>query len=146
MEHLIANPASAFSWLLNLLSLTAAYCLSNHKVKVGRFVAAIAALGWIGYGVLIDEMSFIVANCVFAYIYISAIRKFSSKQDDYKTENSELKAKNQALMEEVAQAQVMAEANLNKLIIEAEDHLAHLKGMKERYALEQPEEAAVKAA
>jgi hypothetical protein len=73
-----------YPWVLNAMSLTGAYCLSNSKVIFGRYVGACAAVGWAAYGVLISEWSFLVANVVFCYIYVSAIYKFNRKRDEYK--------------------------------------------------------------
>jgi hypothetical protein len=73
-----------FPWVLNTFSLTTAYCLSNGKITVGRYIGAIAAIGWSTYGFLIEEYSFLFANIIFLYIYSSAIIKFNSKRDEYK--------------------------------------------------------------
>lgn len=73
-----------FPWGLNLLSLTCAFCLSNGKIIFGRYIGAIAAIGWSSYGFLIEEYSFLVANIIFLFIYASAIVKFNLKRDEYK--------------------------------------------------------------
>lgn len=85
MEHLTyQNFIMVLPWLLNCCSLTCAYCLSNGKIKAGRYVGVLAATGWSSYGFLIEEYSFFFANIIFLYIYINAIIKFNKKRDDYK--------------------------------------------------------------
>lgn len=74
----------AFPWITNSMSLFGAYCLSNHNVKVGRYVGVCSSISWATYGYLIGEYSFIFANFIFFYIYASAVYKFNKKRDEYK--------------------------------------------------------------
>lgn len=74
----------AYPWLLNGLSLTCAYLLSNGKVVTGRLIGAFAAINWSVFGYLTDQYAFLFANIIFFIIYTSAVLKFRRKRDSYK--------------------------------------------------------------
>lgn len=75
---------SVFPWCLSAISLTCAYCLSNGKAIIGRYVGVVAAIGWSAYGLIFDQLSFFFSHMIFGFIYVNAIYKFNSKRDQYK--------------------------------------------------------------
>lgn len=104
------NAIMALPWVLNSISLTAAYCLANSKVVVGRIVALCGAIGWASYGLIIDELSFFFANLFFIYIYGSAVYKFNRKRDQYKVDLAQSEKENAQLRAKLA----MYESNANR--------------------------------
>lgn len=73
-----------FPWGISCISLVTAHSLSNHRVRLGRATGTLAAICWISYGLLINEPAFIIANCIFFWIYVSALIKFNRKKKEYK--------------------------------------------------------------
>ena len=108
-----ANFLVIYPWLLNATSLTCAYCLSNSKVVLGRYIGVVAATGWSVYGILINELSFFFANIIFAWIYGSAIYKFNSKRDEYKATFEEQKAEIERLQKELEKKRIKEEKILD---------------------------------
>jgi hypothetical protein len=96
-----AHFLAALPWLLNGISLTAAYCLANSKVVVGRVVALFGAMGWSGYGLVIDEYSFFFANLFFIYIYASAVYRFGLKRQQYREDMAQTERENAALRDQL---------------------------------------------
>lgn len=86
------NFLTAYPWIVNLLSLTCAYLLSNGKVVYGRLLGAFAAINWMIFGYLSDQYAFLFANIIFFMIYTSAVIKFRSKRDSYKETFAEQEA------------------------------------------------------
>ncbi len=131
MEELINNPVSAYAWLLNGMSLMGAYCLANQKVTIGRVIAATAALGWFFYGYLISEPSFMIANVIFCYIYVSAIRKFRSKQDGYKAENKALTKANVKLLKRINAEHSESADVIDNMILRGQKQVAALELLRD---------------
>jgi hypothetical protein len=71
------------SWINNLVSLIAAWCLSNKKIDIGRRFGVAAAILWMVYGFITEQYAFVVADFIFLTIYIQAIVKFNSKKREY---------------------------------------------------------------
>ncbi|AUS02883.1 TMhelix containing protein [Vibrio phage 2.275.O._10N.286.54.E11] len=69
---------------MNGVSMVAAYCLSNQRAVVGRYLGATGASLFILYGVVTNQPAFVVADIIFLYIYISAVLKFNKKRDSYR--------------------------------------------------------------
>lgn len=85
------------SWIMNGISMIAAYCLSNKKAQLGRKLGMLSASLFILYGVVANQPAFIVADLIFLYIYTSAFLKFNQKRDFYR----EKSAQDEATIEEM---------------------------------------------
>ena len=128
------NAIMALPWALNSISITAAYCLANSKVVVGRLVALCGAVGWASYGLLIGEVRFFFANLFFFYIYASAVYKFNRKRDQYKVnlaqsekENTELRAKLEQYESNANRELARRQKNVLKLVSRARADLDELE-------------------
>lgn len=79
------------TYLANTFSVGAAYCLSKGgtRLMTGRFLGICAALTWLTYGVITVNISFLIAEFIFLYIYGQAVFKFYVKKESY---NKKIKA------------------------------------------------------
>ena len=84
MEQLIPFLQEYLSWIMNAVSMVAAWCLSNQRAVIGRYLAATGASLFILYGVVTHQPSFVIADMIFFYIYVSAVWKFNLKRDSYR--------------------------------------------------------------
>lgn len=84
MDHIVVFLEGYLSYIMNIISMIAAWCLSNQKVIIGRYLGACSASLFILYGVITNQPAFIIADIIFLYIYISAVMKFNKKRDSYK--------------------------------------------------------------
>lgn len=131
------NALMVLPWVTNSISITAAYCLSRSKVVAGRIIALFGAMGWASYGLLLGEMSFVLANLVFIYIYGSAVYKFNRKRDQYKETLAETEHENAELRKKLA----LYEANANRELARRQKNLLKLVS-RARTDLDQLEKAA----
>ena len=76
------------TYAANGLALLAAYFLSRggKNILIGRLTGIMAAGCWITYGIFINNWSFVIADCIFVFIYVSAVIKFNMKRDAYRDE------------------------------------------------------------
>lgn len=113
LQHITyENFLLAYPWLLNALSLTCAYLLSNSKVVPGRMLGAFAAINWMLFGYLTHQYAFTVANIAFFYIYASAVLKFRKKRDSYKATFEEQEAEIRSLHRQLEKRTKRAEKRL----------------------------------
>ena len=129
MLHLInfENFLSMYPWLVNILSLTCAYLLSNGKVVSGRLLGVFAAVNWMTFGYLTSQYAFLFANVIFFVIYGSAVLKFRSKRDSYKETFEEQQAKIQQLEKALDKKTRSAERKLMAREIKIQRHAEKAK-------------------
>lgn len=102
--------------LANFFGACAAYMLSNHMVRIGRFVGLAGASTWLIYGIILHKWDSVIAASIILIIYIQAIKKFQQKQKLYKSMIREGLADNLDLENKVEQL----EDELIKLKVELE--------------------------
>lgn len=73
-----------FPWALSALSMFCIYFLNNYRVKTGRYLGVVVAIGWFAFGAMTSQWYFLFTNVIYAYIYIAAIIKFNKKRDEYR--------------------------------------------------------------
>lgn len=76
--------AENLTMLANFFGACAAYMLSNHMVRIGRFVGFCGASTWLVYGIVFMKWDSIIASLIVLVIYVQAILKFEQKQRLYK--------------------------------------------------------------
>lgn len=111
-----------YPWGLSVVSLVCVYCLSNHRVVLGRYIGVLSAIGWGSYGYLNDQIFFIFTHVIFATIYINAILKFNQKRDAYRN----LSAEQQQEIETLRQALDEKHAKRSKMLASHEKRLHKL--------------------
>lgn len=67
-----------------VMSIVAAYLLSNHAVTYGRVIAFAAACTWGLYAVIAEVWALLFVDIVYCVIYVQAALKFKSKRDGYR--------------------------------------------------------------
>jgi len=121
------NFLTAYPWIVNLLSLTCAYLLSNGKVVYGRMLGAFAAINWMMFGYLSDQYAFLFANIIFFMIYTSAVIKFRSKRDSYKETFAEQEAQIKKLEKSLEKKTRAAERTLAARELKMQRHAEKAK-------------------
>jgi predicted transglutaminase-like cysteine proteinase len=72
-----------------------------------------------------------IANVIFCYIYVSAIRKFRTKQDGYKAENKALTKANVKLLNRINEEHNESAEVINNMILRGQKQVAALELLRE---------------